>query len=106
GLWAQVLLVESGGGLQEPGNSVKLTCHGSGFTFKNSVIGWYRQAPGDKFEWVSYISSDQGTTKRYGAAVQGRATASRDNSQSKSFLELRDLHLQDSARYFCATVHT
>ncbi|NXT76957.1 HVM54 protein, partial [Zapornia atra] len=102
GLWAQVLLVESGGGLQEPGNSVKLTCHGSGFIFKSASIRWYCQAPDDKFEWVSYISNDRGTTKHYGAAVKGRAMASRDNSQSKSFLELRHLHPQDSARYFFA----
>ncbi|NXT85680.1 HVC33 protein, partial [Zapornia atra] len=73
-----------------------LTCHGSGLNFKNYAIWWYRQAPGDKFD------SDQGTTKRYGEAVQGRAMASRDNSQSKSFLELQDLRPQDSAQYFCA----
>ncbi|NXV78279.1 HVC33 protein, partial [Atlantisia rogersi] len=100
----QILLVESGGGLQEPGNSVKLTCHGSGFKFQSADIWWYRQAPGDKFEWVSYINNDRGTRKDYATAVKDRATASRDNSQSKSFLELQDLHPQDSARYFCGVL--
>ncbi|NXP48608.1 HV43D protein, partial [Heliornis fulica] len=75
---------------------------GSGFTFRDYLVLWYRQAPGDKFEWVSYISSDRGSTKDYASAVKNRATVSRDNSQSRSFLELRDLRPQDSARYFCA----
>ncbi|NXP52080.1 HV158 protein, partial [Heliornis fulica] len=78
------------------------SCHGSGFIFKNAAIRWYRHEAGGKFKWVSYISSGQGTTQTFAEEVQNRATVSRDNSQSKSFLELRDLHPQDSAQYFCA----
>ncbi|GAB0199253.1 Ig heavy chain Mem5-like [Grus japonensis] len=102
GLWAQLRLVETGGGLRAPGDSVHLSCRGSGFTFGNSVVLWYRQAPGSSLEWVSYISIYSGTTKKYGAAVEGRATASRNDSRSESSLSLRDLRPQDSARYFCA----
>ncbi|EOB01756.1 Ig heavy chain V-III region VH26, partial [Anas platyrhynchos] len=65
-------------------------------------IQWYRQAPGGSLEWVSYISMPYGTEKQYGAAVQGRATASRDNSRAESSLSLHPLHVGDSARYFCA----
>ncbi|KAF1614413.1 Immunoglobulin heavy variable 3-30-5, partial [Eudyptes chrysolophus] len=65
---------------------------------------WYRQAAGGTLEWVSFISL-LGAPKKYGEAVQGRATVSRDNSRSESSLSLRALHPQDSARYFCA-VHT
>ncbi|GAB0199260.1 Ig heavy chain Mem5-like [Grus japonensis] len=101
GLWAQLRLVETGGGLRAPGDSVHLSCRGSGFTFEEYHIWWYRQAPGSSLEWVSYISYT-GTTKKYGAAVEGRATASRDNSRSESSLSLRHLRPQDSARYFCA----
>ncbi|NXV78282.1 HVM54 protein, partial [Atlantisia rogersi] len=102
GLWAQQRLVESGGGLRALGKNVTLSCHGSGFIFENYDVLWYRRASSDQFEWVSYIDNGQGTMKNYATAVQGRATVSRDNSQSKSFLELQDLRPQDSARYFCA----
>ncbi|NWV06833.1 HV348 protein, partial [Ptilonorhynchus violaceus] len=64
----------------------------------------YRQAPGGKFEWVSWISHYSSQTE-FGPAVQGRATASRDNSRSVASLSLHPLHAGDRARYFCA-VHT
>uniref|UniRef100_A0A8C9NEE6 Ig-like domain-containing protein n=1 Tax=Serinus canaria TaxID=9135 RepID=A0A8C9NEE6_SERCA len=97
------VLQEAGGGQRAPGDSVTLSCHGSGFTFGYYDIYWYRQFPGGIPEWVSCISY-LGDVK-YGAAVQGRATASRDNSQFQSSLVLGALHPSDSARYFCA-IHT
>ncbi|NXJ02173.1 HV03 protein, partial [Psophia crepitans] len=83
-----------------PGDSVTLSCRGSGFVFGNADIWWYRQAAGSSLEWVSYVWTSGATD--YGAAVKGRATVSRDNSQSMSSLSVRDLRPQDSARYFCA----
>ncbi|KFP55178.1 hypothetical protein N322_00106, partial [Cariama cristata] len=62
---------------------------------------WYRQAPGGKLEFVSWISH-YSSQIQFGPAVQGRASASRDNSRSESSLSLRALHSRDSARYFCA----
>ncbi|NXT17072.1 HV343 protein, partial [Prunella fulvescens] len=79
---------------------VTLSCRGSGFSFKDFDIFWYRQAPGGSLEWVSFISYS-GKVKKYGAAVKSRATASRDNYQSQSSLVLEALHPSDSARYFC-----
>ncbi|NXI95595.1 HV01 protein, partial [Psophia crepitans] len=102
GLWAQVRLEESGGGLRAPRDSVTLSCRGSGFVFESVAILWYRQAPDVGLEWVSVISSGLGLAKYYGSAVEGRATASRVNSRSESSLSLWDLCPQDSARYFCA----
>ncbi|NXN38932.1 HV348 protein, partial [Rhinoptilus africanus] len=101
GLWAQLSLLEAGGGLRAPGGSVHLSCRGSGFGFDLRGVRWYRQAAGGGLEWVSYISASSGTTE-YGPGVEGRARVSRDNSRSKSSLSLSALQPQDSARYFCA----
>ncbi|KGL96146.1 Ig heavy chain V region G4, partial [Charadrius vociferus] len=93
-----------GGGLRAPGDSVLLSCHGSGFDFQNHYVRWYRQAPGGNVEWVSWISHFSSKVQ-FGPAVEGRATASRDNSQSQASLHLHLLHRGDCAHYFCA-VHT
>ncbi|NXH93061.1 HVC33 protein, partial [Edolisoma coerulescens] len=78
------------------------SCRGSGFTLEGYSIRWYRQAAG--LELVSLISYS-GSVKKYGAAVEGRAAASRDSYHSQSSLVLWALHPSDSARYFC-TIHT
>uniref|UniRef100_A0A8D2MDJ4 Ig-like domain-containing protein n=1 Tax=Zonotrichia albicollis TaxID=44394 RepID=A0A8D2MDJ4_ZONAL len=98
-----VLLQEAGGGQRAPGDSVTLSCRGSGFTFEDYGLYWYRQSPEGRLEWwVSFISSPKGTIEDYGAAVKDRAKMSRDNSRSEAYLSLRPLQAQDSARYFCA----
>ncbi|NWV34729.1 HV03 protein, partial [Grantiella picta] len=89
---------------RSPGDSVTLSCRLSNTTFEGYSIRWYRQAPGGSVEWVSVIDY-AGSVKKYGAAVQGRATASRDSYSPQSSLVLWALQPSDSARYFCA-VHT
>ncbi|NWW13167.1 HV349 protein, partial [Oreocharis arfaki] len=102
GLWAQLRLQEAGGGLRAPGESVTLSCRMSNRTFGGYSIRWYRQAPGGRLEWISFISSPKGSMDDYGAAVKGRAKISRDNARSEAHLSLQPLQPQDSARYFCA----
>ncbi|NXY65367.1 HV01 protein, partial [Callaeas wilsoni] len=104
GLWAQLRLQEAGGGLRELGESVTLSCRGSGFTFGHFYIWWYRQSPGGNLEWVSVISHDSSVNLN-GPAVEGRALVSRDNSRSESSLLLQALSPRDSAQYFCAISH-
>ncbi|XP_033925903.1 Ig heavy chain Mem5-like [Melopsittacus undulatus] len=99
GVWGQLRLEETGGGLRAPGDSVLLSCRGYGFNFRVYTILWYRQAPGGGFEWVSSIHPQSTETA---AAVEGRVNVSRDNSRSEASLSLSALQPQDSARYYCA----
>uniref|UniRef100_A0A8V1A609 Immunoglobulin V-set domain-containing protein n=1 Tax=Gallus gallus TaxID=9031 RepID=A0A8V1A609_CHICK len=87
GVCAQLRLETSGGGVQAPGDSVQLSCQGSGFSFGSYHVLWYRQALGGRLEWLSYIWPGSSNT-RYSTDVKGRATVSRDDSRSVSYLYL------------------
>ncbi|KAK2104980.1 hypothetical protein P7K49_018836 [Saguinus oedipus] len=101
GVQCEVQLVESGGGLVQPGGSLRLSCATSGFTFSSYEMNWVRQAPGKGLEWVSYISSGGGSTY-YADSVKGRFTISRDNAKNSLYLQMNSLRAKDTAVYYCA----
>uniref|UniRef100_A0A3B4DIK1 Ig-like domain-containing protein n=1 Tax=Pygocentrus nattereri TaxID=42514 RepID=A0A3B4DIK1_PYGNA len=86
---------------KKPGETLSLSCRGSGFTFRNYNMHWIRQPTGKPLEWLGSVWGS-GTGNDYSKSFQGRIEITRDNSNSMVYLKLSGVTVEDSAVYYCA----
>nr|6X5E_B Chain B, ch88.2 Fab heavy chain [Mus musculus]6X5E_H Chain H, ch88.2 Fab heavy chain [Mus musculus] len=99
----EVKLEESGGGLVQPGGSMKLSCAASGFTFSDAWMNWVRQSPEKGLEWVAEIRSKViNPAIYYAESVKERFTILRDDSKSSVYLQMNSLRAEDTGIYYCS----
>uniref|UniRef100_A0AAY5EAZ7 Ig-like domain-containing protein n=1 Tax=Electrophorus electricus TaxID=8005 RepID=A0AAY5EAZ7_ELEEL len=86
---------------KKPGETLSLSCRGSGFTFGSYNMHWIRQQAGKPLVWMGAMWYDASGTS-YSKSFQGRIEITRDNSKSMVYLKLSGLTAEDSAVYYCA----
>uniref|UniRef100_A0A8D2J762 Ig-like domain-containing protein n=1 Tax=Varanus komodoensis TaxID=61221 RepID=A0A8D2J762_VARKO len=102
GVKLEIQLVQSGNEVKRPGESVKISCRVSGYTYTSNGMHWARIQPGQGLEWVSSITNGNGDSQYYGKNFQGRYIISRDNPNNLLFLEMKNLKPEDTAIYYCS----
>lgn len=82
--------------VKRPGESLSLSCRGSGFTFSCCVMIWVRETSGKPLELLGTGFSDP-SRNSYVSSVRGRVEISREDSNSLVYLRLSNLKPEDSA---------
>ncbi|XP_053901644.1 immunoglobulin gamma-1 heavy chain-like [Malaclemys terrapin pileata] len=101
GVKAQIQLVQSGAEVKKPGESVKMSCKGSGYTFTSYAISWVRQAPGKGLVYIGWTNTNT-EVPTYADSFKGKVTMTLDTSLSTAFLQVSSLKAEDTAVYYCA----
>nr|5T0Y_A Chain A, 2A10 FAB fragment heavy chain [Mus musculus]5T0Y_H Chain H, 2A10 FAB fragment heavy chain [Mus musculus]5T0Y_I Chain I, 2A10 FAB fragment heavy chain [Mus musculus] len=97
----QIQLVQSGPELKKPGETVKISCKASGYTFTNYGINWVKQAPGKGLKWMGWINTIT-EEPTFAEEFTGRFAFSLETSASTAYLQINNLKNEDTATYFCA----
>nr|6WMW_H Chain H, FAB3P10 heavy chain fragment [Homo sapiens] len=97
----QIQLVQSGPELKKPGETVKISCKASGYTFTDYGVIWVKQAPGKALKWMGWINTYTGEPT-YADDLKGRFAFSLETSASSASLQINNLKNEDTATYFCA----
>ena len=100
GIQAQIQLVQSGPELKKPGETVKISCKASGYTFTTAGMQWVQKMPGKGFKWIGWINTHSGEPK-YAEDFKGRFAFSLETSASTAYLQINNLKNEDTATYFC-----
>ncbi len=87
--------------VKKPGETLTLSCRGSGFSFSCCNMHWIRQQAGKPLVWMGRVYSDS-SHNDYSESFKGSAEITRDNSKSTVYLKLTGLTAEDSALYYCA----
>ena len=87
--------------VKKPGETLSLSCRGSGFTFSSNAMHWIRQPAGKALEWIGNGFNDA-SRNTYVSSLRGRLEITKDSSNSVVYMRLSSLRTEDSAVYYCA----
>nr|6LCS_A Chain A, VH-SARAH [Mus musculus] len=96
----QVKLQQSGPSLVKPSQTLSLTCSVTGDSITSGYWNWIRKFPGNKFEYLGYISYSGRTY--YNPSLKSRISITRDTSKNQYYLQLNSVTTEDTATYYCS----
>ncbi|XP_043914014.1 immunoglobulin lambda-1 light chain-like [Protopterus annectens] len=88
-------------GEKDAGQSITVPCK---VTYKNNGIFWLRQHTGSKVEHLIWHRFQDKEEKYVPQEISSRFIPLFDKSEKTYFLKIKDLHIEDSATYYCSDI--